>query len=103
MADLLDLPDRTSKPREQGITHVLDSGLSVAAVAVQNKVAGASVDQIKLGWGTALVTENLERKLARYRAHGIAVVFGGTLTEIAISQDRLDALIDRLHELGLNH
>ena len=103
MADLLDLPDRTSKPREQGITHVLDSGLSVAEVDGLVEVAGASVDLIKLGWGTALVTENLERKLARYRAHGIAVVLGGTLTEIAISQDRLDALIAKLHELGLNH
>ena len=103
MADLLDLPDRTSKPREQGITHVLDSGLSVAEVDGLIEVAGASVDLIKLGWGTALVTENLERKLARYRAHGIAVVLGGTLTEIAIAQERLDALVVRLHELGLNH
>ncbi len=103
MADLLDLPDRTSKPREQGITHVLDSGLSVAEVDGLVEVAGASVDLIKLGWGTALVTENLERKLERYREHGIAVVLGGTLTEIAISQDRLDALIARLHELGLSH
>jgi phosphosulfolactate synthase len=30
-------------------------------------------------------------------------MFGGTLTEIAIAQNRLDALVARLHELGLEH
>jgi phosphosulfolactate synthase len=103
MAGLLDLPDRSSKPRRQGITHVLDSGLSVAQVDGMIEVAGGSVDLVKLGWGTALATGNLERKLARYREHGIPVVLGGTLTKIAISQDRLEELIAWLHELGLAH
>ncbi len=30
-------------------------------------------------------------------------MFGGTLTELAIAQDRLDALVAWLHELGLEH
>ena len=38
----------------------------------------------------ALATGNLERKLERYREHGIPVVLGGTLTELAIAQGRLD-------------
>ena len=67
MADLLDLPDRSAKPRQQGITHVLDRGLSVAEVDGLIEVAGDSVDLVKLGWGTALATGNLERKLERYR------------------------------------
>jgi phosphosulfolactate synthase len=61
------------------------------------------VDIIKLGWGTALATENLEPKLVRYREHAIPVVLGGTLTELAIAQDRLEALIDWAGELGLRH
>ncbi len=100
---LLDLPQRSAKPRQQGITHVLDRGLSVAAVDGLMEVAGASVDLVKLGWGTALATGNLERKLRSYRGHGIPVVLGGTLTELAIAQDRLDELISWLHELGLAH
>ena len=84
MAGFLDLPERSSKPRERGLTHVLDKGLSVAEVDGLIEVAGDSVDIVKLGWGTALVTGNLEPKLARYRAHGIPVVLGGTLTEIAL-------------------
>jgi phosphosulfolactate synthase len=103
MQDLLDLPTRTAKPREQGITHVLDRGLSVAAVDGLIEVAGDSIDLVKLGWGTALVTGNLAPKLERYRQHGIPVVLGGTLTELALAQDRMGQLIDWLHELRLTH
>jgi phosphosulfolactate synthase len=99
----IDLPTRSAKPREQGITHVLDKGLSVAEVDGLIEVAGDSVDIVKLGWGTALATANLRPKLARYQEHGIPVVLGGTLTELAIAQDRLDQLIDWVGELGLNH
>lgn len=67
------------------------------------EVAGDSVDVVKLGWGTAVVSANLAPKLERYAAHGIPVVLGGTLTEIAIRQGRVDGLIAWLRELGLRH
>jgi phosphosulfolactate synthase len=82
---------------------VIDRGLSLAEVDGLLEVAGASVDVVKLGWGTALVTGNLEPKLARYAAHEIPVVLGGTLTEVAIRQGRVDGLIAWLRELGLRH
>ena len=103
MPDLLDLPERSAKPREQGITHVLDRGLSLAEVDSLIEVAGEVIDIVKLGWGTALVSANLEEKVERYRAHGMPVVLGGTLTELAISQGRLEALIDWTRKLGLEH
>jgi phosphosulfolactate synthase len=99
----LELPERSAKPRERGITHVLDRGLSLAEVDGLVEVAGGSVDIVKLGWGTAVVTGNLGPKLARYRAHGLTVVLGGTLTEVALRQGRIDGLIAWLHELGLDH
>ena len=67
------------------------------------EVAGEFVDIVKLGWGTALATQNLEPKLARYAAHGIPVVLGGTLTEVAIRQGRVDQLAGWLRGLGLTH
>jgi phosphosulfolactate synthase len=82
---------------------VIDRGLSIAEVDGLLEVAGACVDIVKLGWGTALVTANLQPKLERYAAHGIPVMLGGTLTEIAIRQGRIDGLIDWLRELGLRH
>ncbi|HVE67879.1 MAG TPA: phosphosulfolactate synthase [Solirubrobacteraceae bacterium] len=103
MTGFLDLPSRSAKPREQGITHVLDRGLSVAEVEGMIEVAGDFVDFVKLGWGSALATGNLEAKLDRYRAHDIPVVLGGTLTEIALAQGRLEGLVDYVRALDLKH
>src|SRR4051812_29541030 len=67
------------------------------------EVAGGAVDVVKLGWGTAVATANLREKLARYRAHGIPVVLGGTLTELAIAQGRVEELVGWVKELGIEH
>jgi phosphosulfolactate synthase len=82
---------------------VIDRGLSVAEVDGLLEVIGPAVDIVKLGWGTAVVSANLSAKLARYAAHDVPVVLGGTLTEIAIRQGRVDGLIAWLRELGLRH
>jgi phosphosulfolactate synthase len=101
--DLLNLPERSAKPRDRGVTHVIDRGLSIAEIEGMIEVAGEFVDIVKLGWGTALATRNLERKLECYRSHGIPVMLGGTLTELAISRGRLEELIAWVHELGLTY
>jgi phosphosulfolactate synthase len=101
--NFLELPRRSEKPREQGITHVLDRGLSLTQVDGLVEVAGDYVDLVKLGWGTALATQNLQAKLERYRELGIPVVLGGSLTELAIAQGRLDRLVAWVKELGLSH
>ena len=82
---------------------MIDRGLSLAEVNSLLEVAGEIVDIVKLGWGTALVSANLKPKLARYVEHGIPVVLGGTLTELAIRQERVDGLVAWLRELGLRH
>ncbi len=82
---------------------MIDRGLSVAEVESLLEVAGECVDVVKLGWGTALVTANLRPKLERYAARGIPVVLGGTLTELAIRQGRVEGLVAWLSELGLRH
>ena len=103
MAGFLELPARSGKPRDEGITHVLDRGLSVTDIDSMVEVAGQAIDIVKLGWGTAIATGNLDRKLERYRHHGLPVVLGGTLTEVAISQGRLDRLVGWVRELGLSY
>ena len=67
IAAFLDIPARSAKPREHGITHVIDRGMSVAEVDGLLEVAGDSVDIVKLGWGTALVSANLERQAGALR------------------------------------
>lgn len=103
MTGFLDLPPRSPKPRDAGVTSVLDRGLSVAEVDALMEVAGDSVDLVKLGWGTALVTGNLDAKLARYREHGVAVTMGGTLTELAIRDDRIEEYLTWLRDLEIDH
>jgi phosphosulfolactate synthase len=98
----LDLPARTTKPRDVGITALMDRGLSLSEVDGLIEVAGSAVDIVKLGFGTAIATENLAPKLARYREHGIPVVLGGTLTEIAIVQGRVDRYVAWVRSLGLD-
>jgi phosphosulfolactate synthase len=82
---------------------VIDRGMSVAEVDGLLEVAGSCVDVVKLGWGTALVSANLKEKLERYAAREVPVVLGGTLTELAIRQGRVEGLIAWLRELGLRY
>lgn len=103
MTSFLDLPARSARPRDHGLTVVLDKGLSLAGVDGLVEVCGSAIDLVKLGWGTSLVVENLAAKLERYAAAGIPVMLGGTLTELAVRQERVDGLVAWLRELGLTH
>ena len=93
------LPKRASKPRQLGLTLVMDKGLSVAEAENLVSVAEPYIDFIKLGFGTALFTRNLERKLTVYRNSRIAVFCGGTLFEAFIVRNQFD---DYLRFLGHN-
>jgi phosphosulfolactate synthase len=97
----LDLPERTVKPRAAGVTHVLDKGLTVVELDGLLGAAGAYVDFIKLGWGTAYVSEDVSAKIAHCRAAGVRVCLGGTLFEIAWANDQIDGYLDWAHGLGV--
>jgi phosphosulfolactate synthase len=103
MPDFLSLPERPAKPRARGVTHVIDTGLSTAAAA--GLMAGASdyVDLVRLGWGSAYVTQDLRDKLDAYRSAGVPVMLGGTLTEVSWLRGRIDGLCDWLRELDIEH
>jgi phosphosulfolactate synthase len=101
--DFLNLPERQAKPRSEGVTHVIDTGLSTAEAASFADTAGEYVDFIRLGWGTAYVTNDLEAKLDAYRSRGVPVLLGGTLTELAWAQGRVDQFAAWLKELGIEH
>jgi phosphosulfolactate synthase len=87
--------------RHVGLTHVIDKGLGPRAWADVLEVAGDHISIIKLGWGTAYVTGNLERKLDVLREK--PVVIGGTFFEVVYARDRLDDYKRWLGELGLTH
>ncbi len=103
MPDFLDLPARPGKPRAEGLTHVIDTGLSTLEADSLMASAGEYVDLVRLGWGSAYVTRDVRRKIEAYREHGTPVMLGGTLTELAWLRGRLDGLRGWLDELALEH
>jgi len=100
-ADFLPLPDRARKPRATGLTHVIDTGLSASEVDGLLRQAADHIDTVRLGWGSAYVTSDLDAKLDAYRRHDVPVLLGGTLTELAWRHTRLDELCAWLDELGI--
>jgi phosphosulfolactate synthase len=84
-----------------GLTHVIDKGLGPRAWEDVLETAGDHISIIKLGWGTAAVTQNLERKLEVLREK--PVVIGGTFFEVVYVRDKLDEYKAWLHGLGLTH
>jgi phosphosulfolactate synthase len=87
--------------RDGGLTHVLDKGLGPRAWADVLETAGEYIDIVKLGWGTAWVTGNLEKKLEVLRDK--PVVIGGTFFEVVFARDKLDEYKRWLTKHGLTH
>jgi phosphosulfolactate synthase len=90
-------------PVHNGLTHVLDKGLGPRGWEDVLETSGAFIDIVKLGWGTAYVTQNLQRKLELLRAAGKPVVIGGTFLEAVIAQDKVDEYKSWISDLGLQH
>ena len=77
----LDLPAREAAPRQRGLTMVIDPGLHTGRFTDAIDSVGEYVDLVKFGWGTALVTRDIKRKIDVLRDAGIEFYFGGTLFE----------------------
>lgn len=91
MIDLLPmLPQRAAKPRNKGITMVMDKGLSIAEADNLISVAGHLIDYIKLGFGTSMVSAGVAEKIKRYQQADIKVYVGGTLFEAFYIRKAID-------------
>lgn len=101
---LKQIPDRDEKPRNNGLAMVMDKGLSVREVEDFISVSGNYVDLVKLGFGTAFVTEKLlTEKISRYHEAGINVYFGGTLFEAFIVRNQFDDYLKILDKYKLEY
>ena len=95
------MPDFELAGRSGGLTHVIDKGLGPRGWEDVLETSGVYIDVVKLGWGTAYVTPNLERKLEVLREK--PVVIGGTFFEVVYAKGKLDEYKSWLRELGLTH
>jgi len=101
--NLSQIPERNAKPRDHGITMVMDKGLSVEEAKNFMSVAKPHVDVVKSGFGTSFVTPNLKEKLAVYRAHDMPVYFGGTLFEAFVIRNQFEDYINVCKEFGVSY
>jgi len=100
--DLSHIPQRTSKPREAGLTMVMDKGLSLREAENLIESSDHLVDLVKLGFGTSLITKNLQEKIKLYQDAGIMVYLGGTLFEAFLIRGQFDDYRKLLNKLGID-
>ena len=98
---LTHIPTRSSSPREEGLTMVMDKGLSINEAKNMITASAKHIDIVKLGFGTAYVTENLEEKIKLYTDAGLNVYFGGTLFEAFIIRDMFDEFVELVEKFDL--
>ncbi|MEO0310743.1 MAG: hypothetical protein RIQ89_400 [Bacteroidota bacterium] len=101
--NLNNLPDRSTKPRNKGLTMVMDKGISVREAENLVDGSGEYIDLIKLGFGSSLITPRLKDKLSIYSNAGIPVYLGGTLLEAFIIRNQVDDYVKLLESLKLTH
>src|SRR3954465_12018223 len=101
--NLSQLPDRNAKPRNAGITMVMDKGLSVNEAKNFLSVSYPHVDIIKLGFGTSYVTPNLTEKLEVYAESGIPIYFGGTLFEAFLIRNQFEDYINTCKQYNISY
>ncbi len=95
-----ELSMRATKPRKRGITMVIDPGLPTGLFSDVVSSHGQYIDLIKFGWGTALVTTDLARKVEVLREANVGFYFGGTLFEHYLWTGRLSEFVELVHETG---
>lgn len=90
------LPERPAKPRNSGLTMVMDKGLSVREAEDFVSVGAEYTDFVKLGFGTSLITPGFDKKIKIYKNAGLVPYFGGTLFEAFVIRNMFKEYIEFL-------
>jgi len=101
--NLKNIPDRTDKPREDGITMVIDKGSSIQECKNLIESSSKYIDFVKFGWTTSNFSTNLKEKLKLFSDENINVYLGGTLFEAFAIRNQIDDYINILKEYNLKY
>ena len=95
---------RSTKPRNSGLTMVIDKGIGLHHLQDLIQVAGGYIDIIKLTFGTSAFydEELLKKKNEIITSSDIDVMPGGTFLEIAVWQGVIADYLDRAKGLGFS-
>lgn len=100
--ELTYIPSRDDKPRNNGITMMMDKGLSIRELEHFIDSSGELTDIVKLGFGTAYVTNHLEDKIKLLKENHIRPYFGGTLFEAFYARGMFEDFIRLLDKYDLD-
>lgn len=100
--NLSHLPERTTKPRNNGITMVMDKGISLRHAEDFADTYAEYVDFVKLGFGTSVISKNVKEKIKVYKNAGMKVYLGGTLFEAFVARGKFDDYQKLIDGLGLD-
>ena len=98
---LKQLPNRSNRPRENGLTMMMDKGLGIREAEDFLASNAEHTDIIKLGFGTSIITPNVSDKIKLYHENGMKVYTGGTLFEAFAIRSQLDDYKKYLNKIGL--
>ena len=97
------MPDRPAKPREEGLTMMMDKGLSIRDTENFLETSSGHTDLVKFGFGTAVVTAKIiEAKIRLYQEANIKVYLGGTLFEAYAIRDMFNDYVKLIESLKLD-
>jgi phosphosulfolactate synthase len=96
------IPERPAKPRESGLTMMMDKGLSVQEAANFVESSAPFTDLVKFGFGTGLITDQVGKKIKLFKEAGIKTYFGGTLFEAFIIRGLFDEYRKLIDKFGLD-
>ena len=98
------VPGRTVKPRQEGLTMIIDKGLGLGATQDLLDSAADAIDFIKLTFGTSafLDIDYLAEKVEMVKDYDIYICPGGTFLEVSVWQGAYQKYLKRCKELGFN-
>jgi phosphosulfolactate synthase len=96
------IPERPPKPRSEGLTMMMDKGLSVSETESFIESSGEFTDFVKFGFGTSIITKKLKEKIKLYKQAKIRPYFGGTLFEAFVIRNMFDDYRKYISEFDLD-
>jgi phosphosulfolactate synthase len=95
---------RSSKPRTNGLTMVIDKGIGMNQLKDLVQTSGEYIDIIKLTFGTSAFYEKefLVKKIQLLMDADIDVMPGGTFLEVALWKGAYEKYLERAKQLGFS-
>lgn len=95
---LTHIPERPAKPRDEGLTMVMDKGLSLREAEDFASAGSEYTDFVKLGFGTSVITPDVDKKIRLYHEAGMKTYLGGTLFEAFVIRGMFEEYVEFLRE-----